>query len=116
MPGLLGLISCRKESETEHSGPLIIPVDDVPLGRRAVFTHGDLPVEVRRSADSIVARSLLCTHLGCQVRWVEAEQVYQCPCHEGVFAASGEVISGPPPSALRELPVTIEGGQIRVAL
>lgn len=41
-----------------------------------------------------------CTHLGCPVSWSAAEDLFLCPCHEGVFDAQGKVVSGPPPSRL----------------
>lgn len=60
--------------------------------------------------------SNVCTHLGCRVRWVEDQDGFFCPCHNAVFAESGEVVSGPPPSALERYEVTVENGQIIVNL
>lgn len=50
--------------------------------------------------DTVRAMSATCTHLGCQVQWDAAAKHFKCPCHGGVYAASGAVISGPPPRAL----------------
>ena len=44
--------------------------------------------------------SNICTHLGCRVRWIADDGKYHCPCHNGVFAKDGTVISGPPPRPL----------------
>jgi len=39
-----------------------------------------------------------------------------CPCHGGTFnAATGAVLSGPPPAPLPAIPVHIVAGQIYVA-
>jgi Rieske Fe-S protein len=67
------------------------------------------PVEVLRSASGVNARSLLCTHQGCEVSWSETDGVYSCPCHEGKFDAEGRQKEGPPPKPLPTLPARIEG-------
>lgn len=61
-----------------------------------------------------VALSNVCTHLGCRVRWVEGEQQFFCPCHNGVFDKAGLVVSGPPPRPLDHYPVKVEDGQLYV--
>ena len=61
-----------------------------------------------------VALSNVCTHLGCRVRWVEGEQQFFCPCHNGVFDKDGRVVAGPPPRPLDQHPVKVEDGQIYV--
>jgi len=73
---------------------------------------------VRRTGpESFVAFSANCTHLGCPVRWVADAKLFLCPCHGGVYDASGLVQAGPPPRPLARYDVTTEGGDllIRVA-
>jgi len=55
-----------------------------------------------------------CTHLGCPYRWDSAKQQFLCPCHGGIFAKDGKVVSGPPPKPLRRFPVKVESGIIYV--
>jgi cytochrome b6-f complex iron-sulfur subunit len=69
----------------------------------------DKPVEFLRTGQGIQARSLKCTHLGCEVAWVEGERRYRCPCHEGTFDEEGRVVAGPPPGPLRTFSVTVQG-------
>lgn len=51
-----------------------------------------------------------CTHLGCTVRWDEADHHFRCPCHDARFRQDGAVVSGPPPQPLRQLATKVEEG------
>lgn len=57
-----------------------------------------------------LAMSNICTHLGCRIRWILDEGKFFCPCHNGVFAKDGTVISGPPPRPLDRFETKIEDG------
>lgn len=86
-----------------------IPVSKLPVGVRVVLPVGHQPVEFLRTADGVAARSLACTHQGCEVLWVEDEGIYQCPCHEGKYDSRGNVLAGPPPAPLRSVAAEIRG-------
>jgi len=64
----------------------------------------------------MVAMSNVCTHLGCRVRWVAAEEQFYCPCHDGIFAKDGSVVSGPPPRPLDRYEVKIEDDQLFILM
>ena len=66
----------------------------------------------RTKEDEVVAISAGCTHLGCIVSWDEQQNIFKCPCHDGRFDTDGNVLSGPPPSALRRHPAKVEDGKI----
>lgn len=53
-----------------------------------------------------------CTHLGCPYRWDQGKGQFICPCHNGVFAKDGRVVSGPPPVPLKRYPVKVENGTL----
>ena len=84
----------------------------LPEGVRVRILVGEEPVEVVRRGGAATARSLWCTHLGCEVRWKQATESYDCPCHEGRFDAEGRVVAGPPGLPLRALEVRVVGDRI----
>eukprot|EP00177_Eucheuma_denticulatum_P001679 GFKZ01003018.1.p1 GENE.GFKZ01003018.1~~GFKZ01003018.1.p1 ORF type:complete len:201 (-),score=24.43 GFKZ01003018.1:107-709(-) len=42
----------------------------------------------------------VCTHLGCVVPWVPAENKFKCPCHGSQYNFQGKVVRGPAPLSL----------------
>ena len=75
-----------------------------------------------RSADGIVAYSLVCTHAGCPIsEWVKSDvsdkNVLKCPCHNSEFnpREGGLVVFGPAPRRLAALPLAIVDGSLTVA-
>lgn len=46
----------------------------------------------------------LCTHLGCIPAWQPKENIFHCPCHGGVFNASGINQEGTPPPRPLDIP------------
>jgi menaquinol-cytochrome c reductase iron-sulfur subunit len=66
-----------------------------------------------------VALSDRCTHLGCRVRYVDENDQngasgFFCPCHNGVFDSSGEILAGPIPRPLDHFETKVENGQLLV--
>lgn len=55
-----------------------------------------------------------CTHLGCSVPWVDAENQFHCPCHGSLYDEHGVVTGGPAPRPLDIFPVTITNGEVFV--
>ena len=58
--------------------------------------------------------SNICTHLGCRVRWIANDGQFHCPCHNGVFAKDGTVVSGPPPRPLDRFESKVEDGVLYI--
>ena len=84
---------------------------------------------VFRQGNIFHAVSAVCTHLGCTVRAEALSQPeeqtvggaplrlthrFLCPCHGGVYDATGRVLDGPPPRPLTRLPLLVEGGRLRL--
>lgn len=59
-----------------------------------------------------VAMSNICTHLGCRVRWIEDRDQFFCPCHNGVFDKTGNIVAGPVPRPLDRFEVKVEESQL----
>ncbi len=106
--------ACRKVPPVPDDIIARIPLASLPLGRRTVLDVRDRPVEFLRNSAGISARSLKCTHLGCEVSWEEGDRRYHCPCHEGLFDEKGRVVAGPPPRPLRTHSVVIRGDEALV--
>lgn len=101
------------EANLIHVGPL----NTLPVGTAKFFPHAEQPVWVMRLASNeIVAVSAICTHFRCILKWDDTAKIYQCPCHRGSFDQYGNVLAGPPPSALPKPRVEIRRGEIYVHL
>jgi glycine/D-amino acid oxidase-like deaminating enzyme/nitrite reductase/ring-hydroxylating ferredoxin subunit len=70
--------------------------DDLPLGEGAVVDVGGRRAAAYRDGDGTLhAVSPTCTHLGCEVRFNQAERSWDCPCHGSRFDVDGAVLEGP---------------------
>ncbi len=115
--GLWGATTgCGKSQPEQDPLRLEVPLDELPQGRRVRRMHREIPLELRRTPQGVEARSLQCTHMGCEVRWIPEREIYECPCHRGLFDADGAVMAGEPKRALDRFPVRIEGGSAIVLL
>ena len=79
-------------------------IDDVPPGDGMILKLDGRKVAVSRDEDGrVVALSPVCTHMGCDVHWNNAERSWDCPCHGSRFSPNGEVLNGPAVSALERI-------------
>jgi menaquinol-cytochrome c reductase iron-sulfur subunit len=68
----------------------------------------------RVNANTFIAFSINCTHLGCPVRWLAEANLFMCPCHGGVYYQDGTVAAGPPPLPLPCYPVRVKDGDVQI--
>ena len=113
---LLGLAAagCARRPPPPEPGVTRVPLAAFAGGPRVRVLHEGLPAEVVLAPGGPVARSLVCTHRGCEVRWDESAGRYRCPCHFGEYDAEGRVLGGDPPRPLRSLQAALEGDGVVV--
>jgi glycine/D-amino acid oxidase-like deaminating enzyme/nitrite reductase/ring-hydroxylating ferredoxin subunit len=81
----------RLRQQQDKSG-----VENVPRGSGKVISLDGKRVAVhRRENGETVKVSAVCTHMGCLVRWNDAEHTWDCPCHGSRFTPEGLVLGGP---------------------
>ena len=104
------------------------PVKDFPIGEWRLVSLDLVRVNgweksnirhalwVRRAGEgdqAITVLSPLCPHLGCPINWHAEQKHFVCPCHGGIFDATGHVTVGPAKRNLPMLPInTNEQGQL----
>lgn len=85
----------------------------IPLDSALATTDprsGDPAVVVHTSGNTFVAYDAVCTHAGCTVQYDPQYKLLVCPCHGGAFdpAHGAQVVAGPPPTPLLQLPITVD--------
>jgi glycine/D-amino acid oxidase-like deaminating enzyme/nitrite reductase/ring-hydroxylating ferredoxin subunit len=78
------------------SRPDVRSADELARGKAGIVRRGAGKAAAYRDEDGkLHVVSAVCTHLGCQVKWNEAERSWDCPCHGSRFHYTGRVIQGP---------------------
>ena len=127
VPALVYVVGPSLKSQQTQSWMRLGPTSKVELGTPTLFTvkvktqtgwitnEQEISVYIlTNDARTYIAMSNICTHLGCHIRWIAEQNQFFCPCHNGVFDASGNVISGPPPRPLNRYDVKVENDQLFV--
>lgn len=100
------------------SGGAIAQASEVPKNSAKKFTDSGNPaVLVHLESGDFVAYSAVCTHQQCTVAYQKQSSQLACPCHGSIFDPSknAQVVSGPAPSPLPEIPIKVQGGEITKA-
>jgi cytochrome b6-f complex iron-sulfur subunit len=91
-------------------------VGEIAPNSAKLFKFGSSPALLINTADGeLRAFSAVCTHLTCTVNYEPDTGTIYCPCHNGRFDLSGNVLSGPPPNPLEVYNVEVSGGDIYVS-
>ena len=120
--GLVGVVASflKAPPSARWAGQNVVQAGDaqsLKAGEARLIRHGTAPLYlVRLSDDEIVAVSALCTHFRCVLNWNSQNRSLVCPCHNGVFSATGDVMSGLPTKPLATYPTEVRRGEILVHL
>ena len=96
-----------------QGGKAIALTSAVAPGSAVQFEESGSPaVLVHLDSGDFVAYSAVCTHQGCTVAYQKGQLA--CPCHGSVFdpANGAEVVAGPAPRPLPDIPVEVRGGEV----
>jgi len=98
--------------------PVTLNVGDIPEGGYLQASYGSGQFMAFNRKSGIECISLVCTHLGCLVKWSDDENGgkggFKCPCHDGGYDAHGVNLYGPPPAPLEKLPFKLVGDKLIV--
>ena len=73
-----------------------ISMDDLPVGHGGIVQLDGKKTGVYRDTDgTLLAVSIKCPHLGCQLEWNPDEKTWDCPCHGSRFDVHGRLLDGP---------------------
>jgi menaquinol-cytochrome c reductase iron-sulfur subunit len=95
--GPVGSFPLNETRVVNFDSPLRTPWDGI-TALTGVFVRYEGRDENQR--DKFRVLSVNCAHLGCPVSWFPQSGLFMCPCHGGVYYATGERASGPPPRGL----------------
>jgi glycine/D-amino acid oxidase-like deaminating enzyme/nitrite reductase/ring-hydroxylating ferredoxin subunit len=71
-------------------------LDEVQNGEgKIVKVEGKKIAAFRDDSGALHCLSPVCTHMGCDVAFNDAEKTWDCPCHGSRFTTEGEVLNGP---------------------
>jgi menaquinol-cytochrome c reductase iron-sulfur subunit len=112
----------RDFNETSYVQRVINLAPDIgEAGKTTIYVRKAKPNDISPSDKEqdieplpYVAMSTRCAHLGCPVRYIQASQKFVCPCHGGIYDATGKVAGGPPVRPLDRFYTRVERGRVQV--
>ena len=108
------LLASFKPVQRGKPEPAVINVNDIAPEGLMQGVYGGIPFLVFNRKAGIECISLKCSHLGCLVKYNEAEKKFKCPCHDGWFDEHGVNKGGPPPAPLTLLEFKLAGDKLIV--
>ncbi|MFC2026231.1 ubiquinol-cytochrome c reductase iron-sulfur subunit [Chloroflexota bacterium] len=127
IPAIAYIISPAVKSQSVDAWVSLGPLENYPIGTPTLFSFTRSKINgwektvnsfgvyiFRETENTEVVYSNVCTHLSCRVTWEEGDQIYFCPCHDGIFDKDGKVVAGPPPRPMDRYETKIEDGILSI--
>ncbi|HEY7958311.1 MAG TPA: Rieske (2Fe-2S) protein [Polyangia bacterium] len=96
-PAMVDMLACGPTSVGVG-----IDITSLTIGSAMYFQTGNgVNVFVCRDADGVFALDAGCTHLGCDVMFVDAKSGFHCPCHGATYDFNGDKPTPPAPKPLQ---------------
>lgn len=103
-PSITSFISINADVAANLIAGKLRPVSndiDIEKGEaKAVEIEGQKMGVYRDEKGQLHTVDTTCTHMGCELKWNDAEKSWDCPCHGSRFTYEGEIVEGP---AINEL-------------
>jgi glycine/D-amino acid oxidase-like deaminating enzyme/nitrite reductase/ring-hydroxylating ferredoxin subunit len=69
---------------------------DLAIGEGRIVKYNDERIGIFKDNEGrLHAINPTCTHLGCEVKWNNAELTWDCPCHGARYSYNGRLLTGP---------------------
>jgi nitrite reductase/ring-hydroxylating ferredoxin subunit len=88
------------------SGKLDAPAMNEKISQgeaKVINIDGQIAGAYRDEDDKLHTVDITCTHLGCELKWNNAEISWDCPCHGSRFSFDGAIIEGPALNSLKRI-------------
>ena len=110
----VGCGSVKYVAGSEKDNKIVLHKSDFEEQKFVVVNHAKLeaPIYLSQVDDGYLALSMLCTHLGCELK--PTGTFMTCPCHGSEFSNSGEVLNGPAFENLMAFDITVVGEEILI--
>ncbi|MCS6870751.1 MAG: ubiquinol-cytochrome c reductase iron-sulfur subunit [Anaerolineae bacterium] len=93
--------------EGEFGGIFVVDPATVPAVGASPVPNPTGKYWLVNTQNGLLALNMVCTHLGCLFKWVDANGRFECPCHGSKFEEDGRYIEGPAPRGLDRFAVRV---------
>lgn len=104
----------RKQSKSDSADFIEIGnINDFKINTVTPFRNHKFFLS-RLKDGGVIALSIKCSHLGCNIIWESKSNSFICPCHSSWFNKMGDVMQSPATRPLAVHPVLIEKNIVKV--